>query len=143
MQHGEKSRLIFVEERRTRASQGAVFNIDCDGWRREQIDVFADFFDYNDFLNVADDMLVELALEGVIQVASFHPQYQFAETAADAVENYTNRSPYPMLHLLREESIAQLDWTEEELLAIPERNIAMLRALGLEAIIARCTNKGE
>ena len=90
-----------------------------------------DFHDYNDFLDDADSLLLELDLEGVIQIASFHPRYQFAGTEADAIENFTNRSPYPMLHLLREESVSAVAVNEDELLAIPERNIATLRALGM------------
>ncbi len=98
---------------------------------------FADFLDYNDFLGVAEQLVADLGLEGVIQIASFHPQYQFGDSAADAVENYTNRSPYPMLHLLREESIDAIAEDEEKLLEIPERNIASLRALGLAKIMER------
>src|SRR5260370_18255694 len=64
------------------------------------------FLDFNDFLDRAERLVADLRLCGIIQVASFHPDYQFADTHPDAVENYTNRSPYPMLHLLREETIA-------------------------------------
>ena len=97
--------------------------------------VFQDFLDYNDFLGTAEDLLDDLGLTGVIQIASFHPQYQFADTEPDDVANYTNRSPYPMLHLLRESSITQVAGDEAELLAIPERNIATLRGLGLEKVL--------
>src|SRR5262245_32568511 len=69
--------------------------------------VLANFLDYNDFLGVVDQLLEELRLCGTIQVASFHPQYRFAGTEPNAAENYTNRSPYPMLHLLRETSVSQ------------------------------------
>src|ERR1700683_994602 len=69
--------------------------------------VLGDFLDYNDFLDVADQLVDELDLTGTIQIASFHPHYQFADSTADAVENYTNRSPFPMLHLLREESVSE------------------------------------
>jgi uncharacterized protein len=92
--------------------------------------VLADFTEYNDFLEVCDAAVAELNLEGELQVASFHPQYQFAQTQPDDIENYTNRSPYPMLHLLREASIeravAAVGDTEE----IYRRNIRTLRALG-------------
>jgi uncharacterized protein len=98
--------------------------------------VFDDFLRYNDFLDAAEGLVGALGLEGVIQVASFHPRYQFAETEPDAVENYTNRSPYPMLHLLREESIDAIALDEAELLDIPRRNIETLRALGREAVLA-------
>ena len=98
--------------------------------------VFADFLDYNVFLETADRQIEKLGLDGVIQIASFHPDYQFADTAPDTAENYTNRSPYPMLHLLREESVSAIAGDPEELLEIPKRNIETLRALGLERIVA-------
>lgn len=69
--------------------------------------VLQDFHDFNDFLEVADEALRMWGLEGEIQIASFHPQYQFAGTDPDDIGNATNRSPYPMLHLLREQSIAR------------------------------------
>ncbi|MBM3996100.1 MAG: DUF1415 domain-containing protein [Planctomycetes bacterium] len=94
-----------------------------------------DFLDFNDFLDRAERKIEELGLDGVIQIASFHPRYQFADTKPDDVENYTNRSPYPMLHLLREESITRIAAPESELLEIPERNIATLRALGLAGVL--------
>jgi hypothetical protein len=99
--------------------------------------VLGDFLDYNDFLDVADRLLQARRLEGVVQIASFHPAYQFAETAPDAVENYTNRSPYPMLHLLREESITKVASDPDELLAIPERNIETLRRLGRQKVLEK------
>ena len=99
--------------------------------------VFADFLEYNDFLDLAEQTLEKLGLVGVIQLASFHPQYQFADTEPDAAENWTNRSPYPMLHLLREDSITAIADDEAKLLEIPERNIATLRALGKEKILER------
>jgi hypothetical protein len=102
--------------------------------------VFNDFLDYNDFLDVAEQRLAELDLDGVIQIASFHPDYRFADTEADAVENYTNRSPYPMLHLLREASIDATAENEEALLDIPQRNIETLRALGRAGIAERLRN---
>jgi uncharacterized protein len=99
-----------------------------------------DFLDYNDFLADADRLLDELALRGVIQIASFHPDYRFAGTKPDAVENYTNRSPYPMLHLLREESVTEVNRDPAVMAGIPERNVATLKALGrarvLEMLIA-------
>ena len=69
--------------------------------------VLQDFHDFNDFLEVADEVLRVLGLEGELQIASFHPQYRFVGTEADDIGNATNRSPYPTLHLLREESIAR------------------------------------
>ncbi len=92
------------------------------------------FAAYNDFLDLADRLVQTLALQGTIQIASFHPDYQFAGASTDAVENYTNRSPHPMLHLLREASISEVAGDRNELLAIPQRNIATLRALGRENV---------
>ncbi len=99
--------------------------------------VFGEFLAYNDFLDAAEGLIDSLGLDGVIQIASFHPQYQFADTKAEAVENYTNRSPYPMLHLLREESINAIAMDDEELLQIPGRNVETLRALGRDAMLAK------
>ncbi len=92
--------------------------------------VLGDFADYNDFLDVADALLVEMELDGEIQVASFHPDYQFADAAPDAIENATNRSPYPTLHLLRESSIDRALESGIDTDAIYERNIHTLRTLG-------------
>ena len=103
--------------------------------------VLTDFLDFNDFLDVADAALEELGYAGVLQVASFHPQYQFAGTAADDVTNATNRSPYPTLHLLREESIDRAVAAFPEAESIYERNIVALQALGPEgwaALQAQC-----
>jgi len=94
--------------------------------------VLTDFLDYNDFLDVADDTLADLELVGEIQIASFHPEYQFAGTGPDDVENYTNRSPYPMLHLLREASVDRAVAAFPDASRIYERNIETLRALGHE-----------
>ncbi len=94
--------------------------------------VFADFLDYNDFLDVADGLLEEMALDSILQIASFHPGYQFADADADAVENCSNRSPFPTLHLLRETSITQAVDALGDTDAIWQRNITTLRALGTE-----------
>ena len=94
--------------------------------------VLADFADYNDFLEVAEDTVAELDLEGVIQVASFHPNYQFDGSEADDIGNATNRSPYPSLHLIREESIDRAVEAFPEAETIYETNIATLHKLGAE-----------
>lgn len=94
--------------------------------------VLTDFSDYNDFLGRADDAVAELGLEGVIQVASFHPRYQFEDAGADDIDNYTNRSPYPMLHLLRESSVERAVTTYPDTTAIYRKNIDTLRRLGHE-----------
>lgn len=92
--------------------------------------VLTDFLDYNDFLDVANATVAKLGLEGSIQIASFHPQYQFADTAADDISNFTNRSPYPILHLLREESIERAVAAIPEASDIFEKNIETMRRLG-------------
>jgi hypothetical protein len=91
-----------------------------------------DFLDYNDFLDVADAAVEDLGLEGVLQVAHFHPQFQFEGTEPDDIENYTNRSPYPTLHLLREDSIDQAVKAFPEASEIFEANIDTLEKLGHE-----------
>lgn len=93
--------------------------------------VLTDFLDYNDFLGIADDVVEELGFGGEIQVASFHPDYQFADTPANDIANYTNRSPHPILHLLREDSIARAVEAIPEAADIYERNIDTMRRLGL------------
>ncbi|MCG6888961.1 MAG: DUF1415 domain-containing protein [Gammaproteobacteria bacterium] len=93
--------------------------------------VLQDFADYNQFLEAADDLLRATGVEGIYQLASFHPQYQFAETAADDVENYTNRSPYPMLHLLREQSLERSIANYPDTDRIPLRNMARMKRLGI------------
>ena len=91
--------------------------------------VLNDFLDYNDFLDAADAAVQALGLEGVIQIASFHPQYQFGGTEAGDPENNSNRSPYPLLHLLREDSIEQAVESYPDVDDIPNRNIAALKKL--------------
>jgi hypothetical protein len=93
-------------------------------------EALADFLDYNDFLGVADEAVARLGLRGVLQIASFHPRYRFAGTGPDDIENYTNRSPYPMLHLLREASVERAVAAFPEAAGIYEKNIATLRRLG-------------
>jgi hypothetical protein len=99
--------------------------------------VLTDFLEYNDFLGAVDELIAQQGLAGVIQVASFHPDYQFAGTRADSVENYTNRSPYPMLHFLREVSITEVSDDPEFLEQIPERNQLTLRDVGRKAMLAK------
>lgn len=99
--------------------------------------VLTDFFFYNDFLNKADDLITQLSLDGMIQIASFHPQYQFANTNSGDLENYTNRSPYPMLHLLRESSLEQAIQHYSNVDSIPENNINTMETLGDSGIKTR------
>ncbi len=88
---------------------------------------------YNQFLDKADALLAGAGLEGIYQVASFHPDYRFAGTAADDAENYTNRSPYPLLHLLRESSVERAA-AGADVDAIPERNIELMNKMGTEQL---------
>lgn len=94
--------------------------------------VLQDFEDYNEFLDVADAALEELKLDGELQVASFHPDYQFADTDKNDISNYTNRSPYPTLHLLREASIDRAVEAFPEAADIFEKNIETMEKLGHE-----------
>jgi hypothetical protein len=89
-----------------------------------------DFLDFNDFLGEADQVLVELDLVGDIQIASFHPKFQFAGTQADDISNFTNRAPYPTLHLLREDSIERAVEVFPEAEAIFGKNMETLEKLG-------------
>lgn len=91
---------------------------------------FAEFLDYNDALFFADRLVRQLKLDGVLQIASFHPRYQFDGTEPDDIENYTNRAPYPILHLLREDSIARAADAFPDASAIYEKNQETLRRLG-------------
>lgn len=91
---------------------------------------FSDFLDFNDFLDVADGMVEALDLDGVLQVASFHPSFQFEGTEADDITNYTNRAPYPTLHLLREESVERAVAAFPDEMEIASNNIATLEKLG-------------
>ena len=92
--------------------------------------VFTDFLDYNDFLDVADTAIADLGLDGDIQIASFHPQYQFAGTEPDDIGNCTNRSPYPTLHLLREASVTRAVAAFPDAVDIFAKNIETMAALG-------------
>ena len=92
--------------------------------------LFDDFLDFNDFLEVAEGVLDEHELEGVVQLASFHPKFQFDGTEPDDISNYTNRAPFAMLHLLREESIDRAVQVFPEAQTIFEENIRTLEKLG-------------
>jgi hypothetical protein len=91
-----------------------------------------DFLDFNDFLDEADGVLQELDMEGEFQVASFHPDFQFADTEPDDITNYTNRSPYPTLHLIREASIDRAVEAFPQAEMIYEANMATMEKLGHE-----------
>lgn len=89
-----------------------------------------DFYDFNDFEELSERLLKRMRLVGDLQVATFHPQFQFAETEPDDIENYTNRSPYPILHLLREDSIDRAVEAFPDAAEIYEKNIETLKNLG-------------
>lgn len=108
--------------------------------------VLRDFLDYNDFLDEADAVVAGMGLDGVIQVASFHPDYQFAGTAPDDMGNATNRAPHPTLHLLRETSLDRAVEAFPEADAIYETNIATMESLGPDgwaALRRRCREDAE
>ena len=107
--------------------------------------VLQDFSDYNDFLSLAEGLLIQMGLEGVYQIASFHPDYQFAGTEPDDVENYTNRTPYPLMHLIREESLERAIANYPDPDNIPQRNIELVESMGeqkLKAMLQACFHKG-
>ncbi len=106
--------------------------------------VLSDFFDYNDFLDTANGLLVQHQFDGVFQLASFHPNYQFAGTDEHDASNYTNRSPYPMLHILREESLSKAIDAYPDIDAIPERNVTLMKDIGgekLREVLRACYQK--
>ncbi|WP_334189976.1 DUF1415 domain-containing protein [Noviherbaspirillum sp.] len=96
--------------------------------------VLNDFLAYNDFLHLADGVLEKLEMAGEIQIASFHPDYQFADSHVDDIENHTNRSPYPMLHLLREESVERAVDAFPDTDTIYEKNMETMRRIGHEGL---------
>lgn len=98
--------------------------------------VLQDFADFNDFLDIADEALQTMGLEGEIQIASFHPQYQFADAEPDDIGNETNRSPYPTLHLLREASITRAVDAFGDTRSISAANLATLEKLGPDGLAA-------
>lgn len=94
--------------------------------------LFQDFLEFNDMLDMADQAIADHHLEGVIQIAPFHPDFQFADTEAGDISNYTNRSPYPTLHLIREASISKAAQAFPDASVIFERNINLLQNMGQE-----------
>jgi hypothetical protein len=102
-----------------------------------------DFLDFNEFLFDCDSVLVSMELEGVLQIADFHPRYQFAGTHPDDISNFTNRAPYPTLHLLREESIDKAVAAFPDASLIYERNMQVMEALGTEGWERLGVKKGE
>lgn len=99
------------------------------------------FLDFNDFLDIADAIVEDMGLDGELQVASFHPKFQFEGSGVNDIENYTNRAPYPTLHLLREASIGRAVEAFPQAEAIYEKNIETLQQLGLDGWKALFANK--
>jgi hypothetical protein len=109
------------------------------------VNVLQDFDEYNQFLDYIDKLLRQTGFEGVYQIASFHPHYRFDGTGPDDAENYTNRSPYPMLHIIREESLARAIAETANIDQIPVRNIELMNDLGqarLRTLLQTCINGG-
>ena len=105
------------------------------------VNLLQDFDDYNQFLDYTDKLLRQTGFEGVYQIASFHPHYRFDGTGPDDAENYTNRSPYPMLHIIREESLARAIAESTNVDQIPARNIELMNDLGqarLRTLLRAC-----
>jgi len=100
-------------------------------------DCLQEFVDYNQFIDVIDEILKHTSLKSIIQVATFHPAYRFSGSDAEDVRNYTNRSPYPMFHLIREDSVEKARQTYSEVESIPRKNMTVLEVLGLETIRAQ------
>ena len=96
---------------------------------------FESFDDYLDLLAVAEALLDDSGFEGIIQLASFHPDYQFEDTHEDDVSNWTNRAPYPILHLLKEASVSKAVEGHPDPDGIPERNISTLNTMGLQSLL--------
>ena len=117
------SELVFLNEQETGACETTLL---IHPW------VLCDFIEFNDFQAVCERLIVDLGLEGELQIASFHPQYRFAGTQPEDIENYTNRSPYPTLHLLREASIERALASVADPDEIYRRNILTMRRLGHE-----------
>ena len=106
--------------------------------------VLLEFFSYNQFLDYADQLLVAMKLDGIYQIASFHPDYQFQGAGADDAQNYSNRSPFPMLHLLREDSLEKVIADYADVEEIPARNIALMNDMGrerLNSLLQACLNR--
>jgi uncharacterized protein len=135
--HAKSGVRLLEELQRELTTLQAADPVELDTTLLIHPDVLEDFYDYNDFLSEVDDLLQELELEGELQVASFHPAYCFAGSATDDAANCTNRSPYPMLHLLREDSVTRAVEAFPDTAAIPERNVELLRGMPADELKRR------
>ncbi|MGB0906652.1 MAG: DUF1415 domain-containing protein [Maricaulaceae bacterium] len=146
---GETIHYEVIETAETSAQLECVLAqceaLDADKSRETSLLIFPngldDFEDYLDLLEIANALLAAEGYEGIYQLASFHPDYRFEGAPEDDACHYTNRSPYPMLHILREVSVEQAIKTHPNPEKIPERNITLTRELGLKAmqdLLAAC-----
>ncbi|MEY3807091.1 MAG: hypothetical protein RI893_67 [Pseudomonadota bacterium] len=147
----EKNRVYFSISHDTKTEQCLLnLMLECDRLDTDPgiettlliyAEAFATFDDYLDFVEIAENLLIDQGYEGIYQLASFHPDYCFQGSNQDDAANYTNRSPYPMLHLLRESSIEQAVASHPDPENIPQHNIELTRKLGLakmQTLLAAC-----
>jgi hypothetical protein len=127
---GELANLFVAELRHLESTAGA----NLDSTLIVHPLVFQDFIDFNDFLGVAEALLEAEGFQEKFQIASFHPDYRFEGADPDAIGNFTNRSPHPMLHLLRESSVSRAVDAHPDPESIPTVNISRLEALGMPAL---------
>ena len=130
--HAARTKPLLVDLKRELLAIAAADPAVLDTTLLVAPDGFADFLEFNDMLDRADKLLVDLDLDGVLQIASLHPQYQFADTEPDDITNFTNRAPYPTLHLLREESVDRAVAAFPNAEAIFETNMQTMQDLGQE-----------
>jgi hypothetical protein len=136
----EARHRIFVSDTDDKAELLADLQQECERLDNVPVDnlettlivlpnMMQDFYDFNDFLSIANDLLADAGWEGVYQLASFHPRYQFAGTQPSDPENLTNASPYPVIHILRELSVEQAIDAYDDVNEVPERNIRRMNSL--------------
>ena len=128
--HAARTKPLLVDLKRELLALAAADATVLDTTLLVAPDGFADFLEFNDMLDRADKLLVDLDLDGVLQIASLHPQYQFADAEPDDITNFTNRAPYPTLHLLREESVDRAVAAFPNAEAIFETNMQTMQDLG-------------
>lgn len=130
--HASRTKPLLVELKRELLALASADPAILDTTLLVAPDGFEDFLEFNDMLERADKLLVDLDLDGVLQIASLHPRYQFADTEPDDITNFTNRAPYPTLHLLREESVDRAVAAFPHAEAIFETNMQAMQDLGQE-----------
>lgn len=139
----QTSDQLLVDLKQELQALVALNSDECDTTLLIAPDCLGDFLNFNDFLAQADEVLVELELDGVFQIASLHPQYQFAGTEVDDITNFTNRSPYPTLHLLREESVDRAVQAFPDAQDIYENNMQAMEKLGADGWAALKVGRTE